>query len=131
MKKLISFVLVLSLVANIATADTNCDWSTIKKLPDGGYEYSPQLNLCVGALVQSNQVQLAQIDDLTKALSLKDLALQNSDARVALWQKSSNDELDRLNKLDSTAKTNEWVFFSLGVATTFLAGYMAAKLVNR
>jgi len=129
MKKLICVILSLLMFSNICFAD--CDWAQIKKLPDGGYEYSPALNLCVGQLVQTNAVQTQQLQDLGKAIQLKDLALTNSDARVALWQKSSDDELSRLNTIQSDEKHSDWLFFGLGVATTFLAGYTAAKLAGR
>lgn len=127
--KIITTFILMSLISTTSFSD--CDWSTIKKLPDGGYEYTPTLNLCVGQLVQDSAVKDQQIQDLTKAISLKDLAISNSDARVALWQKSADDEQDRLNKVSSDQKMSEWCFFSLGVLTTFAAGYAAAKLAGR
>jgi len=129
MKKLISFVLALCLFSNIAFADS-CDWSTIKKLPDGGFEYSAQLNLCVGALVQQAPTQTQQLSDLTQALSLKNAALLTSDQRTEMWIKNAQDSQDRLSKISADQKTNEWLFFGLGVATTFLAGYMASRLLH-
>ena len=100
MNKLISIFLLMSMFSNSAFSDTViCDWTQIKKLPDGGYEYSPALNLCVGQLVQDSKIKDQQNQDLTKAIQLKDLALTNSDARVAMWQKSTNDEVDRLNTI--------------------------------
>jgi hypothetical protein len=128
MKKLIACIL---LFVSSANAFADCDWSTIKKLPDGGYEYTPALHLCVGNLVQDNKTKDLQIADLNQAITLKDLALKESDDRVVLWEKTAGDELDRLNKISNDQKHNDWLYFGLGVATTFLAGYAAAKLAGR
>jgi len=128
MKNLICMFVTLCMLSNAALA--NCDWSTIKKLPDGGYEYSPALNLCVGNLVQDNKTKDLQIADLTKAITLKDLALKASDDRVLLWSKTAGDEMDRLNKISEDQKHSDWLYFGLGVATTFLAAYSASKLIH-
>lgn len=124
------FIVCLLLFVSSANAFADCDWSTIKKLPDGGYEYSSDLNLCVGNLVQDNKTKDLQIADLNKAITLKDLALKESDERVALWSKNAGDELDRLNKISNDQKINDWLYFALGVGTTFLAAYSASKLIR-
>lgn len=134
MKKMISMILVFALSTSAFGAAPNCTapgfWSSIKLLPDGGFEYSPAQSLCVGQLVQDNKTQAAQIADYSKAISLKDLALVNSDARVALWQKSADDEMDRLSKIQADQKKSDWLIFGLGVVTTLGAGWMASKLIK-
>lgn len=127
MKKLVACIL---LFVSSTNAFADCDWSDIKKLPDGGFEYTPALHLCVGNLVQDNKVKDQQIADLNKAITLKDLALKASDERVALWSKTAGDELDRLNKISEDQKRNDWMYFALGVGTTFLAAYSASKLIH-
>lgn len=128
MKKLIVCMLLFITSVN---AFANCDWSTIKKLPNGDFDYSPTLHICVGKLVQDAAVKDQQISDLNQAITLKDLALKESDSRTQLWMTTSTNELDRLNKISSDEKSSQWLWFGLGVATTFLAGYGAAKLVGR
>ncbi len=128
MKKLISVILAICLFSNIAFAD--CDWSQIKPLPDGGYEYSKQLHLCVGQLVQDSATKDKQIQDLTTALDLKNAALIAADQRTALWEKTSDDELARLNSMESETKHNETLYFALGVATTFAAAYTASRIYH-
>ena len=134
MKRLISMILMFMLSTSAFGAAPNCNapgfWSTIKPLADGGFEYSAAQSLCVGQLVQDNKTQAAQIADYSKAISLKDLALTNSDARVALWQKSADDEMDRLNKIETDQKRSDWLIFGLGVVTTLGAGWMASKLIK-
>lgn len=128
-KFLISFI-ILNLISNLAFAD--CNWSTgIKTLPDGGFEYSKECHIKVGQLIQDNNTQTQQITDLNKAVSLKDLALTQSDARATLWFNTSSQLEDRLQKVDSLEKHNDWLFFGLGVLTTFAAGYGVAKLIGK
>lgn len=131
MKKFICAFLSTILLANAALADTTCNWSTIKLLPDGNYEYPAALNLCVGQLVQTNKIQLAQIADLQSAIQLKDLALTNADGRTQLWMTTSLAEQDRLTKIDSDSKTNNFIYFGLGVLATIGTGFAVAKLVGK
>jgi hypothetical protein len=129
MKKIIASILIFCM-STMAMADSNCDWSQIKKLPDGGFEYTATLNLCVGNLVQDNKVQAQQISDLTKAIQLKDLAISYSDARTVLWQKSADDELARLNTIEKDQKHNDLLYFGLGILFTSISVYGASKLVG-
>lgn len=122
MKSLI-WIILFSLISSIAFADNNCDWSQIKKLPDGGYEYNPTLNICVGQLVRDSSVKDQQIVDLTKAIDLKNLAITNADARTALWTKSAEDEQDRIASIDQSQRTNEYIAFGLGILLTIGAAY--------
>lgn len=130
MKKLISVILTLCLFSNFAFAD--CDFSKgITKLPDGNYEYSLECHLKVGQLVQDSAVKDKQIQDLTTALDLKNAALTIADQRVALWEKTSDDELSRLNTMESDQHHDNTLAFALGVATTFLAAYAAGQVIHR
>jgi hypothetical protein len=72
-----------------------------------------------------------QIADYKKVIDLKDLALTKSDERTQLWMNTSDNLQDRMNKIDDTAKRNEWVFFGLGALTVVAAGFMTARLINR
>lgn len=130
MKKIISILLSLSFLSSVVFADQNCDWTQIKKLPDGGYEYNPTLNICVGQLVQMNKIQAQQIQDLTKAISLKDLAIKDDDSRVQLWETTADSEQNRLSIMESDQKHSEWLYFGLGILTTFVAGYAIARGVR-
>ena len=118
MKGLIVFLLLFS---SLAQAD--CDWTQIKDNGNGTYTYPLSLHLCVGQLVQANK-------DLTAAIQLKDLAIQTSDQRTALWSKVAGDEQDRISKIDDSRKTSEYVAFGLGVALTFLSAYAAGSILR-
>ena len=129
MKKLICCILLLVYSVN---AFADCDFSKgITAGPNNTHIFTEECYLKVGQLVQDAKVKDQQIADFTKAVQLKDLAIQNSDARVALWQKGADDNLDRLNKLEADRSHSEWLYFALGVGTTFLAGYTASKLAGR
>jgi hypothetical protein len=129
MKKLIAFIL---LFVSSFNALADCDWNTgITPGPNHTFIYSEACHLAVGQLVSDSKTKDQQIADLTQAISLDKLALKESDARTQLWITTSNNELDRLNKISNDEKHNEVLFFALGVATTFLAAYGAAKLVGK
>lgn len=129
MKKVIALLLMTTFVSNIAWAD--CDFSTVTKNSNGTYTYPEACHLKVGQLVQDNVVKTQQIADLTKAISLKDLAIKASDARAQLWMTTSGNLEDRLQKVDKLEKSNEWLFFGLGALTIIGAGVMTASLIHK
>jgi hypothetical protein len=129
MKKLISIILLLSIMASSAFG--SCNWATdITLLPDGNYEYTKGCHISVGQLVQDNKTKDAQIADLEKAIDLKSLAITNADARTQLWMTSANNENDRLQKMEGDQKQSAWLYFILGVATTGVAAYAGSQLVH-
>ena len=117
MKTLIFLMAFLSLISNIAFAD--CDWkSDITPGPNHTFIYSEACHLQVGQLVQDAKVKDQQIADLNKALQLKDLALTNADARTQLWMTSTQNEQDRMAKIESSQKQSyEGAFFSVFLKT--------------
>jgi len=132
MKKLISVLLLFLMVSNVVLADQSCDWSKIQPSADGTYyKYPEDLHICVGKLVEDNKAKDAQIQDLTKAIQLKDLALDMSDKRVQLWTNTSSQLEDRLTKIDSMERTNQWLYFGLGALTIIGAGLVTARLIGR
>jgi hypothetical protein len=115
--------------SNAAMAD--CDFSKgITPGTNHTYIYTEECHQAVGKLVSDNRALTLQVGDLTKAITLKDLALTKSDDRTQLWMNTSDQLLDRVNKIDDTVKHNEWVYFGLGVLTTFAAGYIAAQAIR-
>lgn len=130
MKKIISSLLLLILFSNLAFAD--CDWKTgITPGPNHTFVYSEACHLAVGQLVQDSAVKDKQISDLTTALDLKNAALVIADQRTALWEKTSDDELQRLNTMQADQHHDNTLSFALGVATTFLAAYAAGQVIHR
>lgn len=129
LKKILISLILIALLSN--TCFAGCDYSQIKPSQDGQtFIYTKELHLCVGNLVQDSKVKDQQVQDYQKAITLKDLAIKASDDRANLWSSTSQSLEDRLQKVDSLQSKNEWLYFSLGVASTFLAGFMAAKLIH-
>lgn len=127
MKKVISLLLLFCFISNAALAD--CDFSTgITPGPNHTFIYTEACHLQVGKLVQDNKTKDAQLADLTKAITLKDLALTKSDERTQLWMDTSDKLQNRLTTVDSLAKKNEWIYFGLGVLATVGAGYVASQM---
>ena len=123
-------LLLLSFISQSALGD--CDWSKgITPGPNNTYVYSEACHLEVGKLVQAVKTKDAQIADLTKAISLKDLAIDYSDKRIQLWQDTNFKLEDRLSKIDSLERTNSWLYFGLGAITVLGAGFMASRLMGK
>jgi hypothetical protein len=130
MKKIISIILLSCFISNIALAD--CTWSTgVTKLSEESwYRYSSDCNLRVGEMVQELDTKSKQLEQYDAAITLKDLAIQKSDARVLLWKTTAEDEQDRMNKLSTEQKHTDFLFFGLGVLAAIGAGFMASKLIH-
>lgn len=129
MKKIYNLLIFCFTLSNISIAD--CNWSSIKRNNDNTYSYSEELNICVGKLVKDNKNKNEEISNLNKAISLKDLAIENSDKRANVWMDTSLKLEDRVNKIDSMQKTNNFLFFGTGILTTILAGFMATRLLGK
>jgi predicted transcriptional regulator len=128
MKRTINILIVFSLLCNQVFA--GCDWTKIKTNADGTYTYSKALNECVGKLVQDDATKAKQITDYVKALSMKDLSLQESDKRANTWSTTASGLEDRLQKVDAMEKKNEWLFYTIGALSVIGAGYTTAKLTG-
>ena len=127
MKKIIAMILILC-TTNMALAD--CDWSKIKELPDGNFQYTAQLNICVGNMVRDSKIKDQQISDLTQAISLKDLAITKSDERSQMWRVTAEAEQDRMVKINSSQSQNNFLFFGLGILSFVMIGFATARLIK-
>jgi hypothetical protein len=129
MKQLVISIILACIIPRICWA--GCDWSTdVTPGTNHTWIYSDECHLEVGKLVQSNKVQLQQINDLTNAVQLKNLALTADDSRVMLWQKSADDELSRLNTIQADQHRSDFLYFTLGVAAAIGTGWMASRLIH-
>lgn len=130
MNRLIKFVLILT-IAFPLNAFADCDFSKdIKKTPSGTYEYTKDCHIKVGEINRDLKDSKKQIEDLTKAISLKNLALKKADERADNWM---NTTFSIENKFETAVKmknTNEWMYFGLGILT-FFAATEAVNQLNR
>lgn len=128
MKKFLIALVVAAMLPIQALAD--CDFSSGITKVEGGYLYTRECHLKVGEMKYDLGAKDLQIEKLTKALDLKDLALTKADQRTELWMNTAFKLEDRVNTIDEMRKTNQWLYFGLGVVTMFAAGYMASQLNN-
>ncbi len=127
MKKVISSLLLLCVLSNVAMAD--CDFSSgITPGPNKTFIYSEECHQQVGKLVQSNKTKDLQIADLNKAIELKDLALVKADERIQLWMTTTQKLEDRMTTIDDLRGKNYWMYYGLGIATGFVAVWAAGQL---
>jgi len=120
-------LLILALIPQFAFG--TCDFAKgIVPGPNKTFIYSEACHQEVGKLVQENKIQAQQVTDLTKAISLKDLSLQESDKRAQTWFDTSGTLEHRLQEVDKIEKIDSWLYFGLGVLATGATAYAASKL---
>lgn len=129
MKKLVSVLAAVALFSNVCFAD--CKFNDLVHNSDGTVTYSKADHLCVGQLVQDNTVKAKQVDDLNKAVQLKDLTITTADQRADNWMNTSLKLEANVQKMNSIQKDEFWIAFGLGVLATFAAGMATAQLTNR
>lgn len=130
MKSLISIILMFCFICNVCLAD--CNFATdIKPLADGTYAYSKECHLKVGSMKKQIASQTQQISDLNSAITLKDLAYTDSQKQKQIWEDTSLNLQDRLTKVDSLQRTNDFLYFGLGVLGAIGTGFMAAKIIGK
>lgn len=128
-KTLFSLVIMISFISNIAFAD--CDFKTgITPVGNGTQIYSQDCHRQVGLMVQQLQTKDMQIQDLSKAIDLKNIALKASDDRTQLWMDTSFKLEQRVESIDTLRKQNDWLYFGLGALTVIGTGFMAASLIR-
>lgn len=126
-KKLLSIFTVISLISSVSFAD--CDFSTgITKTDHNTYEYSKDCHIAVGQMKVDLGVAKQQLVDYKAALDLKDTALDKATQRANMWMDTSFKLEDRNQSIENAVKTNQWLYFGLGVVVTGFAVYGAAKL---
>lgn len=128
MKIFITTILTFILTIQSAFADTNCDWSQIKANVDGTYTYNATLNRCVGKMVKDLDAANNQIADYQKAITLKDLAIKESDDRANLWMNNSLTLENHLSTIDSEINKNKILYLGLGILITGFAVWGAGQL---
>jgi hypothetical protein len=120
------YALIICLFAsNLAIGE--CDWSKITKDKDGNYIYTPELNRCVGALVEKEKLYQEQVEKLNKTIELKDLAITKTEQRVKLWQDTTYQLEEKYTKQNKYNDYRDWIFFGLGIVATGFISYTINK----
>ena len=108
-----------------------CDYSKVVSNTDGTYTYSKELHICVGRMKQDLLISQEKVDSLNKAIDFKNLALDASQKRTDLWMDTSFRLEDRLTKIQQLEKSNNWIYFGLGILTVFAVGYTVSQTYKR
>lgn len=124
--KIVSLVAAVALFSNVSFAD--CQLNDLVHNKDGSVTYSAADHLCVGNLMQDNATKGQQVQDLSKAITLKDLAITKADARAQLWQDTDLKLEDNIQKMDSFKSYSNWAYFALGVLSVVAAGIAANQV---
>jgi len=129
MKKFLVALIVTALLPIQAFAD--CDFSSGITKVEGGYLYTRECHIKVGEMKYDLGAKDLQIEKLNKALTFKDLAIDNANKRADLWMNTSFKLEDRINTIDELRSRNQWLYFGLGVLTVFAAGYAAKQIYQK
>jgi hypothetical protein len=127
--KYFCFLLTFVFLFNSSFSFAQCDWAEgVKKSPDGSFSYSKGCHLQVGVSLEELDLRRKQVQELTKSVELKDLALNYSEQRTQLWMDSSLKMNDRLNQYESARSSAPWIYFGVGVVATVLSVWAAGQL---
>lgn len=126
LKKLALVVLATMFVSNIALAE--CDFSTGITKQESSYLYTKECHVKVGEMKRDLLISQEQIDKLNKSLDLKDIAIGKANERADLWMNTTFKIEDRVESIDKMRRTNEIMYFGIGMLTMFAAVYAAGQL---
>lgn len=128
MNKIISLFLVYVLTVSTSLA---CDFKSDVKKTEGGYIYTTACHVLIGKKLEELDIRIKQVEELNKAVELKDLALRKSEERNVLWMDTAYKANERLNQYEAARSMNGWIHFGLGVVTTSLAVWGASSLIKK
>lgn len=106
----------------------SCNYRDIKEQANGKYSYPVECHIEFGKLVKNESERKKQIEHLNESIKLKDLAIDKSNERIELWQKTSYKMEDRLIKIERNNDRLKWLYFGLGIIVMSGATYGASKL---
>ena len=102
----------------------------IKSNSDGTYTYSRSCHVMAGKAIKEKPLLNEQVDDLNKAITLKDLALTQETQRSTMWLDDSVKMHDKLNSYEAAEHKSNVIYFILGIVVTGAAVYGAGQLVR-
>jgi hypothetical protein len=105
----------------------DCKWSNIQKTNDG-YLYPVECHAEVGKIIKQNEMHKEEIKNLRKAIELKDLVINQYDARIMLWRDTSYKLEDRLMKQHKYSSYQNWAYFIGGVGLTVLSAWAMGQV---
>ena len=132
LKEIVRKLIVISLVISFVTpiiSFAKCDFSKdIEKHGEDRYSYTKDCHKEVGRLVTVEIKRAEQVEKLEKVIELKDLTIVKSHERMEMWKDTTFKLEDRVNLIDDSRSTNQWLYFGLGVLTMSAAVWGAGQL---
>ena len=122
-----ALLVIFSLFSNTSYAE--CVWNRdVKEAGDGNYIYTRECHVQVGKNNKELEIRKVQVDELNKAIDLKDLALVKQEERVHLWMDSTLKMNDKIQSYESFRVSNQALYFGLGIIFTGFAVWGAGQL---
>lgn len=115
------------LIPQISLASCNPK-DIFKDVSKNTYIYPIDCHVEFGQLRQDEEERKKQIEHLKKSIELKDLAIDTSNSRIELWQKTTYKMEDRLLTIERNNDKIKWIYFGLGILVMGGATYGASRL---
>lgn len=127
--KMVSILLITALFSSLAHAE--CKWaSDIKENQDGTYTYSRDCHIEVGKKVKGYFLLESEVQDLRKAIELKDLALTKQTQHTQLWMDTSLKTGEELQKYERVRAAENNLYFISGVGLAILSVWAAGQIAK-
>ena len=117
----------VSLASPEALADCNTK-DIVLNTQHGYYQYPSGCHTEFGRLIKVEKERKKQVSHLNESIKLKDLAIDTSNKRIELWQKTTYKVEDYLLKIERNNDKLKWMYFGLGILVMGGATYGASKL---
>jgi hypothetical protein len=105
----------------------SCDFSSIKQI-DGGFLYPPECHRTVGNAMQERKLLKQENEELRKAITFKDLAINEANVRADTFQKVAMDNTERMHAMSSSSQIKDILTFSGGVVSGLALGIISTKI---
>lgn len=129
MRFLIISAIVIGELLSPILAWADCDWTSIEQ-QGNKYIYSEECHAKVGIMVKDLKDREAQVIELTKAVTLKDLALEKADKRIMNWREESYKQFDYLQTQKRLSSYSKWLYVGGGFGLAILSVWAAGQLRN-
>jgi hypothetical protein len=115
-------ILFLLLFSNIALADCTPK-NDIKRQADDTFVYTAGCHIQFGEFRLKNRYQEEQISELKKAITFKDLSVDQANIRADMWKNTSYELRENILKMERNRERSNQLYFGLGVISAFGAAW--------
>lgn len=107
-----------------AFGKTECNLKEdIKKQEDSTYSYTVDCHKEFGKSLMDLKDREKQVEELNKALDLKNVVIESERDRAQMWRNTSYKLEDRMSTMERIKRDHELLYFGLGILVTIGSGW--------